>query len=310
MKGLTNEGNTCFVNAALQCLLHVPALTNYVLGGWADAELRKKRTNACALAREYLALVKAYWGAPEPRVVSTAALVACLRKVHKPFGDGGAHDAHEALVVVVKSLHDALSGAPRITPGAPGALVAGEDCRAWDAFLAKEGYSVLSEVVVGQTACVVEAGTYASTTHEHFWGLSLDIDGCTSVAQALAGAFGTATAIEGFLPPGAAAATTASVTRRMRYAPLVLVVHLKRFDASGAKVDRFLDYSTTLALPPPHGDYRLFAVCMHDGGHYVAACEAGDVWRVMDDAGVSEVNVNAAVQKSAYLLLYKKCLGP
>ena len=31
--GLMNCGNTCFLNAVMQCLIHTPPLTNYLLSG-------------------------------------------------------------------------------------------------------------------------------------------------------------------------------------------------------------------------------------------------------------------------------------
>lgn len=305
MKGLVNLGNTCYLNAALQCLLHTPPLTNYVLSEWAEKDLRKQRLKACALAGEYMSLTRAYWTAAEPAVLETRPLWAALAKVHKFFGNDDPHDAHEAVLAVLKHLHDALARTPRIRPSAAHDAV---DRDAWDAFVARDGYSILTELVVGQAMCVLRGddGRFSSTTHEHFHGLSLDIEGCATLAQALARSFAPSE-IEGFaFPDGRVGAV--EQTRVLVYAPLVLVLQLKRFDAGGAKVDRFVDYSTVLEMPGGHGTYDLYAVCLHRDGHYVALCRASTDWHLMDDATVSAVNVNAVVQKDAYVLFYKKRL--
>ena len=33
MKGLYNIGNTCYMNSAIQCLIHIPELRNFFLTG-------------------------------------------------------------------------------------------------------------------------------------------------------------------------------------------------------------------------------------------------------------------------------------
>lgn len=317
MKGFVNQGNTCYLNAALQCLLHAPGLSNYVLSEWCDADLAKKKPNAHALAVEYAALARAYWEAPEPAVLDASALRAALCKLHKAFAAGGRqHDAHEALTVLLAGLHAAWARTPRIRPSHA------YDCvnrQAWDDHIAAQGYSILTELITGQTECLVTddaaGGTYSSVTHEHFNGLTLDLsEACvTSVTHAIRRCF-EPVRVPGFrLPDGTQ--TTVTQTRRLVYCPLVLVLHLRRFDGGarggGAKVDRFVDYPATLDIPL-HGTYDLFAVCMHagassEGGHYVAVCEARGAWRLMDDATATELqDVNGVVNKDAYVLMYKK----
>lgn len=308
MKGLTNVGNSCYLNAALQCLLHVPALTNYVLGGWADKDVSRRRVNACALALEYSKLVKAYWGGPEPAVIDTLGVWTALAKLHKPFSIAQPHDAHEALTVVLQHLHEAWCRTPRIRPSLTEGHVNQE---AWEAHLSKNGYSIVPELFQGQTECIVEDtaptdGTgYRSRTYEHFMGLSLDITGCSTLSQALTKAFAPETVDRYTLEDGTE--TSVSVTRLLVYAPAVLVLHLKRFDTTGDKIDRYVEYSTTLDVPG-HGTYELASACFHRDGHYVAAGEVMGQWHAMDDLTVNDVTFNAIVNKDAYMLVFKKRL--
>ena len=52
-KGLANLGNTCYMNSALQCLIHVPDLSNHLLKHGYDGP--------CELTREYAKLLKELW---------------------------------------------------------------------------------------------------------------------------------------------------------------------------------------------------------------------------------------------------------
>lgn len=293
MKGLDNLGNTCYLNAALQCLLHVPSLTNYVLQGWAEKSLLKRRANACALANHYIHLTRAYWTTPEPPVLSTAALHAALGKVHKGFANGQPHDAHEAVLAVLKHLHDAMARTPRIEPSQAAARVHRE---AWNDHVAKDGYSVLTELFVGQMECTLTCSTSPpSVTHEHFQGLSLDVRGtlADSVAAMLEPVH-----IEDYAVDGAVQ------TKRVVYAPLVLTVHLKRQRADGSKVDDPVEYETVMTLLGC--TYHLFGICFHRDGHYTAACELDGAWRLMDDDQVRPYEATEDAAKDVYMLFFKK----
>lgn len=305
MKGIVNAGNTCYLNAALQCLLYVPGLTNYVLQGWAEKDVLKKRINASTLAARYIELVKARWMPDGPAgPLNATELLAALSKLHKPFATRCPHDAHEAAVLVLKHLHDALGRTPRIRPSPAEGAVHSE---AWEANIKADGYSIVTELFCGQTeGLVVDDGeTYTSTTHEHFVGLSLDLQGCSSVDQAFARTFAP-TRIEGYtLDSGAVVDVT--LTKRLVYCPLVLVLHLKRFADDGTKIDRFIDYSTTLSVAG-HGTWDLFAACLHADGHYRAACETRGQWYLLDDESCSALDMNSVITKEAYVLFYKKRL--
>ena len=306
MKGLTNVGNTCYLNSALQCLLYCPPLTNFILSGLAEESMNKKRINACALATEYISLTKTYWTQPGPSVLDTSALWAAFTKLSKQFANSLPHDAHEAMALLLKHLHDALGKSPRVHAAPAWQHV---DRDAWEAHCARDGYSMLTDIFQGQMECTVTGPAgFVSVTYEHFTGLTLDIGASASVQQALNRHLQPQD-IDGFgLPSGEVCTVTQG--KAIRYAPLVLVVHLKRFGRDGAKVDRFVDYSTTLdvAYAREKATYTLFAACFHRGGHYVSACEVHSRWFLLDDAECAPLEVNSVVNKDAYMLVYKKAV--
>lgn len=303
MRGLSDAGGTCFVNAALQCLLFSPPLTNYILSGLATKDLCKRRVNACAMTTEYMALTKAFWTIPVDRMpcADTNKIVAALRKAHKPFAGDGHRDAHEALRVLLRHMHEAWAKAPRIERSLAAPRV---NLEAWEGHIDKEGYSPIVEMFMGQEAVLIDGDAYREETHEHF--LVLSLEACASVTAALRRHLEPRT-VQGFVLPGGGIATVTK-SRRVTYFPLILTIHLKRFDPSGSKIDRFVSYSTTLDLADLGGGvYDLFGVVFHGNNHYTAACEAGGKWHMQDDGVSTPIeNINALVHKDAYVLMYKK----
>jgi len=56
MKGLPNYGNTCYFNSALQCLLQIPQLSNYMILNTFQCEQE--------FTIEYQKIVKTFWLTP------------------------------------------------------------------------------------------------------------------------------------------------------------------------------------------------------------------------------------------------------
>ena len=97
MRGLPNIGSTCYFNTAVQCLAHVPCLTNTLL--------RKPYEGHCVLTREFSRLVYNLWsedGQPDPRPLLLAF------RTRFPSFDPGQHDAQEAFLCLVDALENSL----------------------------------------------------------------------------------------------------------------------------------------------------------------------------------------------------------
>jgi ubiquitin C-terminal hydrolase len=322
MRGLLNSGNACYLNAALQCLLHTPPLANYFMSDCAQEDASRRRVNARAVAAEFAALARAMWRPADPppdedpaAALDPAGVLAALAKVHRAFGNRTMqHDAHEALMALLGTLHDAQDRTPRLVDSPAERHV---HLESWAAHTkGKGGYSFLTEVFQGQMRVRVTGPGYSSTTYEHFWDLSLAVDGRTSsVQQAIARHLEPAV-IDGYKhgDDDEARLITVDVRREFTHTPLVLVAHLKRFDAALCKLDKFVDYTVDMDVPLAGGQtaqYTLFAVCMHSGavagGHYTAMCEAGGRWTYIDDAAARPVDdLNSLIQKDAYMLLYRR----
>ena len=99
--------------------------------------------------------------------------------------------------------------------------------------------------------------------------------------------------------------------------PPVLILHLKRFESEGTKIDHDVRFSLTLQLPGHHNiHFKLYAVTCHEGesqrGHYTTFirkldAEGEEQWFLTDDKNVTEVTVGQALSaKNAYLLFYEQ----
>lgn len=97
-KGLPNLGNTCYFNSAVQCLAHVPTLTNRFLRSGYDGD--------CELTREYSKLIKSIWskdGEADPQ-----PFLKLFQAKFPSFTPGKPHDTNEAVLCIIDVLEKSL----------------------------------------------------------------------------------------------------------------------------------------------------------------------------------------------------------
>ena len=100
--------------------------------------------------------------------------------------------------------------------------------------------------------------------------------------------------------------------------PNILIIHLKRFDNNGNKINNNVDFPINnldlrkycCGYDKKKSVFSLYGVCNHIGsinsGHYYSYCKHNEDWYNYDDDNISIISESKIVSKNAYCLFYKK----
>ncbi|CAG9124933.1 unnamed protein product [Plutella xylostella] len=105
--GLQNMGNTCYMNAALQALGHLPPLAGYFLH-CAPAVALLAGDKKPGLSRAYQKLIKEMWSRKTRGYVVPSGILYGIRNVHGMFRGYQQHDTQEFLRCFLDQLHEEL----------------------------------------------------------------------------------------------------------------------------------------------------------------------------------------------------------
>lgn len=350
--GLMNAGNTCFASSVLQCLVNTHPLQVFLTS---SEHLKEK----CLLSLGHGHLVKVKHSfCPICNLKETASLMLdpqysailprdLLLNLDK-IGDfrlGDQEDAHQFLLGMLWKLHDAFVDIDAIQrkiaeekkdvkvnrgPSASKSPVSDSNALGFldaaDKQLVEETsflYQMFGGLFLHKTRCI-ECGK-VSMTPERFLALSLGLASGSSVEEALK----NSCKIE-VLPKTDESLVCETCERRVTVqrqttiwqAPEVLIIHLKRFDNDGRKINKSvafsqnMDFSDVISRDSPHANenpttYSLYAMIAHYGpfmgaGHYVAFAKLDGKWYLFDDKSVYGINEAIVMKQNAYILFYTK----
>lgn len=308
--GLENRGVTCYMNAALQALFHIPAIAKYLTDVYRNKVAGLKYNS---VTRDVAALYKKVTE-PGHRVrVHPSKLIRRLDDINPMLSEWRQEDAHEFWMSIVSRLQE--DSVPK-----------GEKLRS----------SIIHDIFGGtaeQRITCKKCG-HVSTTNQDFYDLSVSF----SPKQQGSKHYSLDQAIEDFFTPEAIrpssshgkgykceschSETSALKGVSIKDAPEYLTVHIKRFKFEGehpSKVKDPMSYPVDLDLTQYNLDgplkYKLVAVIIHEGrtvssGHYVALCrQPGGEWVFYDDDELRRVSESfVRKQPSSYMLIYSRLL--
>ncbi|GJE84348.1 cysteine proteinase [Phanerochaete sordida] len=305
--GLMNTGNTCFLNSALQCLLHTPPLLRVLLqhGHGDPCQVSK---GAFCMACSMRDLAHDSFKAKQPMV--PYAITRGLQHIAKTMRRGRQEDSHEFLRYAVDALQKScLAGQPQ-----PQKV---------DPKLAETTW--VHKIFGGRLRSRVKCLScgYNSDTFDSILDLSIDIFGVNNLRDALR-KFVAVDQLRGqnkYKCEKCKKHVAADKQFTVHDAPMVLTVHLKRFSPMGRKIPHIVKYDERVSLQPvmsegQHGPtYSLYGVISHAGGgpssgHYYAHIkDASGQWYEMNDDAVIKQSSPPLGMKSAYVLFYLRDKG-
>eukprot|EP00752_Nemacystus_decipiens_P017873 g16023.t1 len=320
--GLRNLGNTCFLNATLQCLSYLPPLAQHLLKGlYAQGPQGLASRGPRPMGGfgefskvEILAAMEQHTkqvhqgqypglGAISPRV-----LVKNLRMIGKQFRQGRQEDAHEFLRHLLDKMVDCCLKRTGVKSSAPNRLAE---------------TTAIGRIFGGYLRSRLKCTKcgYCSDTFDHFMDLSMELsNGVRSVDVALKRFMATERLGSGneWRCGGCKKPVQAEKSLSVFKPPNALVLQLKRFvfTRKACKIKDHVTFGDTLTLnvsgPERSAVYDLTGVVVHAGGsmssgHYFAYVRSSaGVWHRMDDCTVSKALHRLATAKEAQSGLSRK----
>ncbi|KQK00848.1 ubiquitin carboxyl-terminal hydrolase 21 isoform X2 [Brachypodium distachyon] len=304
--GLRNMGNTCFLNATLQCITHTVPLFKKLRSTDHPTPCSYDEDGFCSFCalKEHIEESIRRSGS----VLMPARFKDNLRKLSSDFRPGQQEDAHEFLRCLLDNLHKCTLD-PK-SKGKPSSF---------------DEESIVKRVFGGQLKSQLtcrECG-HCSETSEPFLDLSLEIDQVDDLVAALE-SFTKVEEIGDAENKLTCESCNVQVCKGKRLlldkTPDVIAFQLKRFttlDHSIEKIDKHVAYPSELDLKPFHSNpvseeelkYDLYGVVEHSGlpnyGHYVCAIRSSpSTWHLMNDSQVDSITETSALHQEAYILFY------
>ncbi|OMO77304.1 Peptidase C19, ubiquitin carboxyl-terminal hydrolase 2 [Corchorus capsularis] len=306
--GLENLGNTCFINAVLQCFTHTVPLVLGLRDLNHDKPCSIERFCLLCALHDHIELSLNSSGGS----VSPSKIFDNLNYISSCFQRYQQEDAHEFLQCLLDRLESCFSDSKPEN-----------DCSSSpDECLVKK---VFGGRLVSRLCCC-NCG-HISCTYEPLNDLSLEIEDVDNLPSALK-SFTKVEKIEDleakFRCENCKEEVSVEKQLMLDQAPAVATFHLKRFKTEGVyveKIDKHVEFPLELDLEPyticdQRSDdelkYRLYAVVKHSGcrptsGHYVCFIRSSpDTWHRLNDSRVTEVKEEAVLSQEAYILFYAR----
>lgn len=308
--GLLNQGVTCYMNTAIQSMIHIPAISNYLddINAGKYSKILPPRSVSFVLAE----LAHRIWNFDnnKKKYIHPKKIINRLEDINCMMSEWQQEDSHEYFMSLMSRLQE---------DSTPKGVKLNESI-IYDIF-----GGLLNQVVVCQK-CKTK-----SITKQEFYDLSLGFKkskGSYTIEKSIKDFFNSETIKQdkdnqksGYFCEKCKENHTATKISTIDIAPEYLTVHLKRFKFNGSqsmKMKQSIKYSNIIDLSDYttskiDAKYKLISIISHEGrslssGHYISHCLQPDkTWYTYDDEYINKINEFQALNDpSAYVLIYTK----
>ena len=310
--GFDNMGNTCYMNATLQALFHVPSFANWLMSCTCcsiSCDLSGDDDDLCLICAmmETLYLAHIHSGGSIPPELMWSR----LKSVFKDAEYGRQEDAHEFLRFLIEKLE--LTCLKSVPDGST------LDPRSKET-------NAIAQIFGGYTRTLLlcQNCENTSTTFQHFQEISLDIHEDVADLHGALELFFRPESMNGYKCQKCNSQRSSEKRLSIDSLPNVLCVQLKRFDPWGNKITkaigcpRYLDLSEFMfdSSSEVAAEYQCVSIINHKGsshryGHYTAnGHDSNNQFYIFNDESVTKTKKfqNSTVSKSswAYVLMYER----
>lgn len=333
--GLVNIGNTCYLNAVLQCICRVPEMYKYFTVTYQQqTQYFPKRTNIMkAFAKQFYNLITSLHDRQDTRPIQPQTFRRLLGIFNTDFLSSRQQDAHECLLLIMNKLHESIKIQVIINiEGTVTSKYQYHKKKAYEQykkFLEITGYSEINKLFYGQYKSSIKCEKCENITYKYD-------PYCTIEIQIPENAVTLYDCLDKFCcnekleknesyncDNCKTKNTTATKKLKLWNVPQILIVQLKRFKHDYTKLNKHIHcphllnltkYTSQPDKPTTPNNINiqmmtLISTIEHSGnlnaGHYIAKCKTTSGWKLFNDAHVTPIPTNNVITKNTYILMYK-----
>ena len=328
-KGFTNIGNTCYMNSALQCLIHLPQLNPRT--DIFKENIKKSTKKEYNLLKQWIQLYKEMWDSDsENNVIQTLPFlrkfVSGCNEENIYFEVFSQNDVSEFLNGFITLLHEEICRSVTITPSGVAKNVMDnfqlKSIETWNKFF-NEKYSFIIKdfhsQALNMTCC--PKCKYNTINLDPLLIISLDIDNSTNNIYDCLNNYTDDFEVDDdnkWKCDNCNELVNCEKKNKFWKLSDILIILIKQYDTKN-KINKFIEYPDTLNMEAycfnyknESMNYELQSMCIHSGslggGHYYAYCKnyIDNMWREYNDTNVKQIAEENVMKQKPYCLFYKR----